>query len=313
MNDLKYYCQKFSQLKVSSSRKRGNAQYKPILVLSVIDLIAQGIITNNQIFVSDELIETFDKYWKGIGSQSYKGGLHYPFLHLQSEDFWHIKFKSSFDGLQPKTTSKLKKAVEYAYLDNELFLFLQDEIAIKELTDTLVAVFFPDDEKQLEEILNINQTLQDDVELEKTLSASINLTANPKWSFRKIIVRNAFFRKSVVSLYENRCAFCGLKVTKGTNQNIVDGAHIKPFAQFHDSRIINGISLCKNHHLAFDRGWFAVDEQYNIIVSTGLQEVSPHAKPMRDFHGEQILLPKIEQYFPEHEALQWHRQNIFQV
>jgi len=106
---------------------------------------------------------------------------------------------------------------------------------------------------------------------------------------------------------------CGLKVTKKVNQNIVDGAHIKPFSQFYDSRIHNGIALCKNHHWAFDRGWFAVDEQYKIIVSNDLEEVSPHAKPMKDFHGETIVLPNTEQHFPELEALQWHRQNIFQA
>ncbi|WP_309232613.1 hypothetical protein [Cylindrospermum sp. FACHB-282] len=90
MNNLREYCQRFSQLNVSSSRKRGSAQHKPILLLSVIDLIAQGIITNNKIPVSDDLIQTFDKYWNLIGSQSYKGGLHYPFFHLQNEGFWYL-------------------------------------------------------------------------------------------------------------------------------------------------------------------------------------------------------------------------------
>jgi putative restriction endonuclease len=72
MKNLGYYCQRFSELNVSSTRKRGNAKYKPILILSVIDLIARGIINTNEILVSDELIKTFDNYWKVIGSPSYK-------------------------------------------------------------------------------------------------------------------------------------------------------------------------------------------------------------------------------------------------
>ena len=92
----------------------------------------------------------------------------------------------------------------------------------------------------------------------------------------------------------------------------MDGAHIKPFSQFYDSRINNGISLCKNHHWGFDRGWFAVNEQYKIIVSKDLEEESVYAKPMKEFHGEELLLPNSEQYFPAVEALQWHRQNVFQ-
>jgi putative restriction endonuclease len=74
MNNLHFYCEKFSKLKVSNSRKRGNAQYKPILLLTVIDLIMREEITDNKIFVSDKLIQAFNKYWNVIGSQSYKAG-----------------------------------------------------------------------------------------------------------------------------------------------------------------------------------------------------------------------------------------------
>ncbi|BAB76614.1 HNH endonuclease [Anabaena sp. FACHB-709] len=313
MKNLDYYCQSFSQLNVSSTRKRGNAQYKPILVLTVIDLITQGLITDNQIRVSEELIQTFTRYWSILGSESYKGGLHYPFFHLQSDGFWHLVFKPEFNGLQPKTTNKLKEAVEYAYLDKELFNFLQDESPRQELIDALVTTFFQEQQDELEEMLQINQSFQDADLATETSSGSINLDNNPKWGCRKAIIRNAFFRKTIVRVYDYKCAFCGLRVTKAINQNIVDGAHIKPFAQFYDSRIHNGIALCKNHHWAFDRGWFTVDEQYKIIVSKELQEISPHSKPMKDFHGERLLLPNQEQYLPELESLQWHRQNVFQA
>ncbi|AFY48440.1 putative restriction endonuclease [Nostoc sp. PCC 7524] len=313
MKNLGYYCQLLSQLNVSSSRKRGNAQYKPILVLTVIDLITRGIIANNQIPVSEELIQTFERYWNILGSKSYKGGLHYPFFHLQNDGFWYLVLKPEFKGLQPKTTNKLKEAVAYAYLDNQLFNFLQDESSRQELIDALATTFFQEQQDELEEILQINQSfLEDDLEIAKLVN-STNLDINPKWCFRKAAIRNAFFRKTIVHVYDYKCAFCGIRVTKAVNQNLVDGAHIKPFSQFYDSRIHNGIALCKNHHWAFDRGWFTADEQYKIIVSKELEEISPHTKPMKFFHGERLLLPEKEQYFPELEALQWHRQNLFQA
>ncbi|BAY20830.1 hypothetical protein NIES2100_05740 [Calothrix sp. NIES-2100] len=313
MKNIGYYCQHFSELKVSSSQKRGNAQYKPILILSVIDLMARGLINTNEILVSDELIKTFDNYWKVIGSPFYKGGLHYPFFHLQNEGFWHIKFQQNFNGLQPKTINKLKDAVKYAYLDNELFHLLQDGVSRQELIDALVSAFFAYHENDLEEILQINQSFQDELFEIDNLLESANSDKSPRWSLKRAAIRNAFFRKAVVQIYDYRCAFCGLKVSKTVKQNIVDGAHIKPFAQFFDNKIHNGIALCKNHHWAFDRGWFAVDEQYKIIISNDLAEVSPHTKPMKDFHGEKLLLPQTEQFFPGIEALQWHRQNIFQA
>lgn len=307
MDTLSLYCQKLSNLNVSSSKKRGMALHKPILILSVIDLISRDIIAKNEITVSDELIETFDKYWQIIGSHSYTGGLHYPFFHLQSEGFWHLEFKPDFNGLQPKTTNKLKQAVEYAYLDNELFEFLQNDITRKELIDALIAAFFPHQDNQIDSILQINQNFEDEIIIPEPAEN------NPKYRLQKTIIRNAFFRKAVVSVYSCQCAFCGLLVNKNLSQNIVDGAHIKPFSQFYDSRIHNGIALCKNHHWAFDRGWFGVDEQYKIIISQDLEEISPHAKPIKDFHGEKLILPKIEKYFPDIEALQWHRHNIFQL
>lgn len=72
-----------------------------------------------------------------------------------------------------------------------------------------------------------------------------------------------------------------MKVTMSIKQNIVDGAHIKPFAKFSDNRIDNGISLCKNHHWAFDKGLFTIYDNYKIIVSNNFQEESPNSKPMK--------------------------------
>ncbi|MBD1889269.1 HNH endonuclease [Coleofasciculus sp. FACHB-SPT9] len=306
--NLAYYCQRFSELNVSSSHQRGNAHYKPILLLSVIDLVAQNLIIDNQITVSDELINTFNKYWNILASTSYKGGLHYPFFHLQSDGFWHLEFKPNFNGLQPKTTNKLKDAVQYAYLDSELFNLLQDPLSRQDLIDILVASWFSDNRKKIEEILKINQGFQDTnkLELEPT-------EHEPRFIFKKSAVRNAFFRKAIVHIYDYRCAFCKLKVTRSISQTIVDGAHIKPFALFYNSRADNGISLCKNHHWAFDYGWFGIDDNFKILVASNLQEQSPNAKPMKDFQGELILLPSSEQYFPSIEALQWHRRNVFKL
>lgn len=313
MKNIIYYCQRFSKLNVSSSRKRGDAHYKPILVLAVIDLIARDLITNNEIPVHHELIETFDRYWNVLGSPTYKGGLHYPFLHLQGDEFWHLKFKPEFNGLQPKTINKLKAAVDYAYLDSELFNFLQDEIYRKQLLDVLVGAWFSFKENKTIEILQINQNFHIPTIETQVLAKSENIDNIPKATLKKSLIRDAFFRKTVVHLYDYRCAFCKLKVTNSINQNVVDGAHIKPFARFYDSSINNGISLCKNHHWAFDIGWFTVDEEYKIRVSNNLLEESPHAKPIKYFQGQRLLLPNEKECLPDKKALAWHRENVFQA
>ncbi|MHC5825813.1 MAG: HNH endonuclease, partial [Nostoc sp.] len=70
------------------------------------------------------------------------------------------------------------------------------------------------------------------------------------------------------------------------------------------------LSLCKNHHWAFDRFWFTIDDNYTIIVADNLREDSPNARPMREFRGDRIILPSQQQYYPRLDSLQWHREEF---
>lgn len=310
-----YYCKLFSDLNVNRNNKRGGAALnQPILLLSVVELIAQGVIKDNIILISDELIDTFKKNWAVLGSEPYKDSdCALPFFHLKNAEgkFWKLQYSSRYEGGRPQTINTLRRDVDFASLDSELFDLLQDQNARQELIDALVATWFSSKGKEIEDILQINQDFQNStLEEIENLGQSDN---EPKVYLKKSLVRNAFFRKAVVHIYDYRCAFCRLKVTMSLNQTIVDGAHIKPLSQFYDNKIDNGISLCKNHHWAFDRGLFSLDNTYRILVSPKLEEDSPKATPMKDFHGETILLPISEKYYPRIEAIQWHRENLFET
>jgi putative restriction endonuclease len=315
---LDYYCKCLANLNVSNNISRGKAKHKPTLLLSVIELITQGDILENKILISDRLIDTFNKYWNVFvkSDAGFVMGLHYPFFHLRAEGFWHLQFKDLLDRARIKTIGKLREKVEYAYLDNELFDLLQDPSSRQVLIDSLVTNWFADSQTELSELSDINQNFNraEWPELE-------NFDSETKFTWRKSIVRNSFFRKSVVFAYDYRCAFCKLRITRDPNQNIVDGAHIKPFADFSDSKIDNGLSLCKNHHWAFDLGWFGIDDNYRILVAQDLEDDSPYTRSMKDFDSprerlrqrESIALPSNEKYFPRLEALKWHREHKFKA
>lgn len=307
--DLKDYCHLFSKIKVNKSNRGEDAPYKPILLLSVIELIVQGRITDNKIYISDELINTFDKYWKRLNPDSFKGGLALPFFHLKNDGFWKLKFSQIYDGGRPQTIPKIREDVDYAILDRDLYQLLQETESRQQLVDTLIEAWFSSSKKQLEDILTINQALQDSDEEE--FDGEIEAEEQRKYYLRKSVVRNALFRKSIVHLYDYQCSFCGLKVIHSFTQSIVDGAHIKPFAKFYNNQIGNGIALCKNHHWAFNQGLFTIDDSYKIMIGRNFQEYSPNAKTIQDFHGETILLPRLEKHYPKLESIQWHRQNIF--
>ncbi len=315
--NLAYYRNCFSQIEVGNVdkyTKRVKALYQPILLMSVTDLIAQGLIKENKITISDELINTFNKYLSVLSpNSSEEVSFAIAFFHLNKKKppFWYVKFNEGYEGKRAQSITTLKRNVDSAKLDEELFNFLQDSNARKELIDVLLSVWFLSNNKQIEDILKINQSFQDSTLYELDTIESGNTDRQPKVYFKKSVVREAVFRKSIVQLYDYRCAFCRLKVTRSLSQSIVDGAHIKPFSEFYDNRPDNGLSLCKNHHWAFDRGWLAVDDRYQIIVASDLQEDSPHARLMKEFHGELILLPSSEKAYPRKDALQWHRKNVF--
>ena len=69
---LETYLQMFGNLRTDRGRDRypeityHRAPHKPFLLLSIMDVIAQGRITENLIEPSYELVDTFNTYWSSI-------------------------------------------------------------------------------------------------------------------------------------------------------------------------------------------------------------------------------------------------------
>jgi putative restriction endonuclease len=310
IKNFTYYANKFANLKVS--RSSGVAPNKPILLLSVIQMISQGQLKQNQIPLSGELIATFLKLW-GQLELVRRPDIGLPYFHLMGDKFWHYQPKPGFESLisskvKIRTPNTIRSTVEYAYLDEELWVILQNPQERNLLVSVLINSWFPSQSQMIEELLQVDAFAQ----LQEMLQAQGGKVYLPEEleDEETTIVRDATFRKILTLTYNYHCAFCGLQVLDALGQNIVDGAHIMPFSQFYDDRINNGLSLCKNHHWAFDHFWFTIDDNYTIIVDDSLREISPHAKAMREFNGDRIKLPTQQQYYPRPDALQWHRQEF---
>lgn len=307
--DLNYYARKFAKLNIN--RNNGvNAPHKPILLLAVVELIEQRKIQTNQIYLSPELIATFLKYWSHLVITHHQSNIALPFFHLTGDKFWHLAPNMSYEGsltsIKP-SLSTLRNAVRCAYTDLELFELLQSPAARLQLASILMQTWFPHQEIQLQKLYEVDEFGNVQRQLSEQGGAVYKI--EDLKDEEKIFIRNAAFRRVVVSLYEQRCIFCKLKVISQDNQNIVDGAHIKPFSEFRDDRFDNGISLCKNHHWAFDHGWFGIDDSYRIVVPDDrfYEETPMNTKSIRDFHGERILMPTQLEHQPRIEALKWHR------
>lgn len=95
---------------------------KPILILAILKAISENLLTKNEIKYTDELediyIGLYDKYGKVLSPMKY------PFYHMQSDGFYHIKGNLPTKSPTPK---QLKEKIEYAYLDDQLWNLLQQE------------------------------------------------------------------------------------------------------------------------------------------------------------------------------------------
>lgn len=311
-----YYCHFFSNLNVHKGEKK-----QPILLLSVIDLIFQGLIKENSIAISDELIDIFKNHWHLLTSQPFKpSDFALPFWHLKNTkgDFWHPIYNDKYKG-RPQTIDTLKDAVHYVKLDDELFYLLQDSVSRQEIVDTLIATWFSSTSKKSEDILLYHQEVEIfALEEEKCLQSARIEDKKPKCTLTNSVIRDPIFRRSVIEVYNYKCAICELKVKESLTQNIVDGAHIKPFSRFYWNSTTNGIALCKNHHWAFDKGWFYIEckkelKDYILIVDEDFPEEPENARFLKAFRNKKIYLPISQQYYPDKDALEWHRENVFKT
>jgi putative restriction endonuclease len=83
--------------------------------------------------------------------------------------------------------------------------------------------------------------------------------------------------------------------------------------------IWNGLALCRLHHWIFDTGWFTMQNDFTIIVSTKINALPSEFGRMGNDNilrifssrSSKILLPDREEIYPHQNAIGWHRENIF--
>ena len=106
---LKNYIHKLSNLRTDKNRNRYpaytsyRAPHKPFLLLSIMDLIAQGLIAENFIEPSFELLDTFNTYWNSIMPLGSKTSMAYPFHDCEPMDS-AADAKSRYTKIRPTST-----------------------------------------------------------------------------------------------------------------------------------------------------------------------------------------------------------------
>lgn len=143
--------EQYSLLMQNLSVKITNGERKPnkaIMLLSVIDLIRCNYISENKILLDDTIQEAFEYNWRKFVNDKPPTAWT-PFWHLHKEPFWHFCAKAGYENrinsLAPKggtaSIGQMRKAIEYAWLDEKLFYLLRNNKYRTQIRELLIKTY----------------------------------------------------------------------------------------------------------------------------------------------------------------------------
>ena len=135
------------------------------------------------------------------------------------------------------------------------------------------------------------------------------LKGETKFREVKTRVNQNVFRQMVVANYSGKCAITGIDIPE-----LLFASHIIPWAKNEEERLNpeNGICLSALYDKAYDKGFIAINERFELLISSDLKKKSKHEyypKYFSHLENEKIILPK--KYLPNKEFLQFHLDEIF--
>ena len=102
------------------------APHKAILLLSIIELIEDGVIRSPFIPLNDRLERTFKNTWTRYVpiTSIFSCKLQYPFFHLSSSSFWKLEKIPTYEERKEYSMAALKRSFSGATISSDLFTLL---------------------------------------------------------------------------------------------------------------------------------------------------------------------------------------------
>jgi putative restriction endonuclease len=318
------YIKRLARLRTDASPSRWSeatchrAPHKPLLLLAVMDLFAQGGITINLIELTPELGELFTLYWARVMPPDKRGNLALPFFHLKSDEFWHLVPVPGKESVlaatrQIRSVNHLGDIVLGARLDDDLYASLRADVPRDILRAVIIETYFaPQVQPALVEqgIINAEAFHYSQSLLERARTREFREEVPEEEDYRPS-ARDQGFRRAVVTAYEHRCALCGIRMLTPDGHTVVDAAHIVPWSTSHNDDPRNGMALCRLCHWTFDEGLIGVSPGYKVITSPQLalgRNVPGH---LLTLSGRGIIGPAERYLWPDLDSLSWHQRHVF--
>jgi putative restriction endonuclease len=320
LRTLEFYINAFQHLHRDYSM--GGAPHKPILLLALIRTFDFGIYTSNRITVTPELISYFKTYWSTLVKTGHKESFVLPFYHMQGErsKFWKLMAKPGFEFALTSSNSirsfkALTDALDYAQIDAELALLLNDRLSRNILTEVLLSTYFPGNKLSAVEELRGDYFKEIQTRLfnepEEYIERVKELYGNKMGMNEELEIetfsRGEVFKREVPKIYNYTCAITSMRIDGASDVSMIDACHIVPFCKSFDDSLTNGIALCPNMHRAFDRGLIAIDDDYRVMVSKNFMESYSHYS-IKQYDRKELLLPEDKRMWPGKENLRRQRE-----
>lgn len=123
-------------------------------------------------------------------------------------------------------------------------------------------------------------------------------------------VRNQTWSIRIKKKYNYLCAVPNCDVN---GQMFLESAHIKPDnvaedGTPHRAHILNGLCLCRHCHIAFDKGYFSLTDDYRIVTSSMFENIpNQNLKTAIVSSNNNTIKNRIDNRLPLVEFIQYHR------
>ncbi len=230
----------------------GKAPHKPILLISIIELIEKGLVWNNRVYVNTDLVGAFQENWRLLVNTLHQPDFTQPFYFLQSEkingkQLWFLQPKLGCQiNAHIKSVGILAEVLDFGYFDSEFFQLLTDPISKNVIKTLLLDTYFSETKNNFllskQKGLGYIHDLQDYI-LNEPEAKYRNIKIETE---EDVFVRGGLFKKLVPKVYDSTCCFSGMRLESIYGHNFIDACHIVPFSLTHDDKINNGIDANVN-------------------------------------------------------------------
>jgi len=284
---------KLSHLNID--RAKGAAPHKPLLLLCLLEIAAEGGLTEEVMSVTGELVFRFAGYWSVVvHRRPQRPEIKLPLFHMKSDGFW-----LPLDAEQ--NVMKYRDLPAYIQFDPDFLVALNDPAFREQTRAILIYTYFePHEQAALWALTGCIPPPTDSL---------VALPADKEAVERG---REGRFRIGVVTAYNYTCALTGYRLVTLNTGTIVDACHIHQFAHSRNNDPTNGIALCKNAHWLFDNGLWTLRNDYTILTADRhFSEAGEEAFLLGRMKDKRITLPANTDYWPAQQHLEWHRKHKF--